>query len=192
MEEVYVDRVAVRIYYAYGCVTTGAASNVTNESATIEGSYALWTRADHPINQKGFDYWIHPADSGNTTPVGYEAASGDSGTMQTDLTGLLSNTQYGYKAGVRYGPDDEYEYGAWAYFITLPETSTLAADNITAISARLNGYVDPEGSVALRNKFYYSDTVNTEEALKLLTPVSAGGAEGNFTYSLSGLTPETT
>ncbi|MHB0936219.1 MAG: InlB B-repeat-containing protein [Armatimonadota bacterium] len=190
-EDVYVDSVCVKIYYGYGCVTTGAASNVTNSSATVDGSYSLWTRADHPVNQKGFDYWIHPANSGNTTPV-YEPASGDSGEMIANLTGLLSNTQYGYKAGVRYGPDNAYEYGAWLYFVTLPETSTLAADNITAVGARLRGYVDPEGTQALNNKFYYSTTANTEEALKALTPVAAGGAEGNFTYALSDLTPETT
>ena len=190
-EDVYVDSVCVKIYYGYGCVTTGAASNVTNESATIDGSYSLWTRDDHPVDQKGFEYWVHPANSGNPTPT-YEPASGDSGEMTANLTGLLSNTQYGYKAGVRYGPDDAYEYGAWQYFVTLPETSTLTADNLTPTGARLRGYVDPEGTQALSNRFYYSATASTEEELKLLTPVAAGGAEGNFTYALGGLTPETT
>ncbi|MHB9133974.1 MAG: MBG domain-containing protein [Armatimonadota bacterium] len=188
-EDVYLDGIALRIYYAYGCVTTGAASSVTTSSASIEGSYSSWLHPEHPVLLKGFDYWN---TSGGATIQLYESASSDSGTMSSNLSGLLSNSRYGYKAGIGYGPDNLYEYGATLYFVTLPVTTTLAADTITSTSARLRGTVNPEGSQALSNGFYYSATANTEEALKVLTPVPAGTAEGDFSATLNGITPETT
>src|SRR5689334_8096702 len=122
--------------------TTGAASGVDHESATVHGT----------VNPQGqattyhFEYGTTSAYGSQTTDT-----SAGSGTSNADVSaalgGLKANTTYHYRlvAASSQGTTDGADRSFTTAKLPAPAVTTQAASSITPTSARLNGSVGPNG-----------------------------------------------
>jgi hypothetical protein len=123
-------------------VTTNAATSVASNSATLKGT----------VNPGGCNTTVH-FQYGTTTNYGHNTASqtktgNTNQNVSANIGGLTASTTYHFRTvatnsgGTRYGADKT--------FTTLSATGppvviTNPATNVTSVSARLNGAVNPHG-----------------------------------------------
>jgi hypothetical protein len=167
--------------------TTGAASSVTQTSATVAGTVDPQGTA----TTYRFEY-------GTSTSYGLQTADADagSGTGAVDasaaLTGLTSDTTYHYRlvaassAGVTRGSDRTLKTDARP---GPPGATTGSARSVTASSARLAATVDPDG----RATTYHFEWGTTAGYGKRTSEASAGSGESARSVSapISGLSANT-
>ncbi len=123
-------------------MATLAASGVTMGGAVLHGSV-------NPSGQPALAWfeWGTTTDYGNLTAVQNIPAGTDPVPVLATLSGLAADTTYHYRvagsnsAGVSLGTDVQFVTVA----PILPTVATLAASNLTATSAELNGLVNPNG-----------------------------------------------
>jgi len=114
--------------YAQQAVTTSAASNVVNTTATLNGN--MTTIGVCPATTlKGFVYSLtsenpDPVSGGTGVTTTSGVAAGSTGAYTLALTGLTPGTSYTYKAYVYNGVT--YNYGAATTFTTLSSATKLA------------------------------------------------------------------
>ncbi len=162
-------------------VTTNAASNVAQTTATLNGSI---TNPDGvTITAKGFEW--KTTSGGSYTPV---TVTGNALTY--NLSNLTPNTSYTYKAFITF--NGTTVYGNEMTFTTLdqgqlvePSATTAAATAITQTAATLNGSIsNPDNVTITAQGFEWKATSGGT-----YTTVNATGS--TMTYNLTGLTANT-
>ena len=162
-------------------VTTGAASNIAQTTATLNGT--INNPDNVTITAKGFEW--KATVGGTYTPV---TVTGNNLTY--DLTNLTANTGYTYKAFITF--NGTTIYGDEVTFTTLeqgqltePSATTAAATAITQTSATLNGSIsNPDNVTITAQGFEWKATSGGT-----YTTVNATGS--TMTYNLTGLTANT-
>ncbi len=122
-------------------VTTNAATNVTIDSATLNGN--LDSLGTAPWVLVSFEWGLTTSYGSETTPGNFTAT----GPFTDNLSGLSPGTTYHFRAkavgdGTTYGQD-----GNFTTSTTPPSVTTNAATNVTTDSATLNGYLSDMGSL---------------------------------------------
>lgn len=170
-------------------VRTTDASSVTASTAVLSGIVSGLSGSSSDCSY-GFFYGTGqiPSVDGQEVRVG----TSHEGSYTCSLSGLTENTTYYFCAYLLI--DGQYRYGDVLSFRTNGSNSvqTLEARTITETSAVLSGSVSgiSDSSSDCRYGFFYGTTT---------TPYSGGqniqvgsNQDGNFSYSLSGLTENTT
>ena len=162
-------------------VTTDAASNIAQTTATLNGTV---TNPDNvTITAMGFEW---KATTGGTyTPVTVTGS-----TLTYNLDNLTANTGYTYKAFITF--NGTTVYGNEVTFTTMqqgqvtdPTVATQAATAITQNGATLNGTITNPDNVTITAKgFEWKATAGGTYA-----PVTVAG--NTLTYNLAGLTANT-
>ncbi len=121
-------------------VTTNAATNVTTDSATLNGN--LDSLGTAPWVLVSFEWGLTTSYGSETTPGNFTAT----GPFTDNLSGLSPGTTYHFRAkavgdGTTYGQD-----GNFTTSTTPPSVTTNAATNVTTDSATLNGNLDSLGT----------------------------------------------
>ncbi len=141
---------AGNVFAAAPTVTLQAASNITQNSATLSAVI----NSTSPINNI-FEYGTDPSFGSNTQSVNTTSKS-------INITGLSAGTNYYYRISVSNsdgstvapldgsGNPSYYSFKTTGY--TTPYVSTLGPDNITTSSATLNGRVNTYG---LNGSYYF-------------------------------------
>ncbi len=169
-------------------VSTGAATGVTVDSATLNGTLNdLGTSASDNVC---FQYGIASGVYNDQTPLQVKNAPQD---FNANLTGLSNNTTYYYRAmasggihGAGYGAEHSFTTGARP-----PSVTTNAATNMTTDTAFLNGNLTDLGTAATVNvSFQYGTTAGGPYPDS--TPPQARTSTGTFNIGVNGLTPFTT
>ena len=168
--------------------TTGSATSVTSNSATLNGT----------VNPNGGSTTV-VFEYGLTTDYGSEATAAQSplsGTtdqsVSADLTGLLPGTTYHFcvkatnSAGTRSGNDRTFTTD-----IAVPTVTTDAATSVTSNSATLNGTVNPNGGFTMVVFEYGLTSGYGSEATAAQSPLS-GTTDQSVSADLTGLVPGTT
>ena len=126
-------------------VTTGAASNIAQTTATLNGT--INNPDNVTITAKGFEW--KTTVGGTYTPV---TVTGNNLTY--DLTNLTANTGYTYKAFITFNGNTVY--GNEVTFTTLeqgqltePSATTNPATNVTQTTATLNGAITNPDNVTI-------------------------------------------
>ena len=170
-------------------VRTTDASSVTASTAVLSGIVSGLSGSSSDCSY-GFFYGTGqiPSVDGQEVRVG----TSHEGSYTCSLSGLTENTTYYFCAYLLI--DGQYRYGDVLSFRTNGSNSvqTLEARTVTETSAVLSGSVSgiSDSSSDCRYGFFYGTTT---------TPYSGGqdiqvgsNQDGNFSYSLSGLTENTT
>jgi phosphodiesterase/alkaline phosphatase D-like protein len=173
-------------------VTTGAATAITGNGATLNGSVNPNGLA---VSDYHFEYGTDPTLATFTVTSLQTLAAGFTGQGTTDsISGLTPGTTYYFRvvatnaAGTSNGTIVRFDTVAQP-----PTVATAAATSITGNSATLNGSVNPNGLAVSDYHFEYGtdSTLTTFSATSSQT-LSAGFAEQSIAASLSGLAPGTT
>ena len=169
-------------------VTTTAASNVTETSATCGGTVTADGGAN--VIVRGVCYSTSPA---TTTADNHTTDGSGTGSFTSSLTGLTANTTYYVRAyatnsvGTAYGNEMSFTTTIAAQ---LPTVTTTAASNVTETSATCGGTVTSDGgaNVIVRGVCYSTSPAPTTAD----NHTTDGSGTGSFTSSLTGLTANTT
>jgi hypothetical protein len=167
--------------------TTGAASSITQTSATVSGTVDPQGTA----TTYRFEY-------GTSASYGLQTADVDAGSgtgavhASANLTGLTSDTTYHYRlvatnaAGVTRGADRTLKTDA---SLGPPGVTTRSARSVTVSSARLAASVDPNG----RATTYHFEYGTTTGYGKATADASAGSGQSarSVSAAISGLSANT-
>jgi hypothetical protein len=166
-------------------LTTGSASNLTVNSATVSGHVDPFGRGD--VTDCHFDYGPTTAYGSSalcSSPTPYSSPT----DVSADLSGLTAGTTYHYRLigtngnGTYFGSDESFKTVA-----AVQGVSTDPATNITAVDATLNGSLDPAG---LATQCYFDYGSDTNYGQTTSTPPGDDDAGSlNFAKDVSGLQP---
>ncbi|MEJ2616848.1 MAG: fibronectin type III domain-containing protein, partial [Ignavibacteriaceae bacterium] len=172
-------------------VTTSSATNVTENTATLNGV----------VNPNG-DTTTVIFEYGPTISYGSEITATQSPVLgstdivvNANLTGLTSNTTYHYRVkgsnsgGVSRGSDKTFTTSSAAS--NVPSATTYSATNITGNSATLNGLVNSNNYTTTVTFEYGTTTSYGNEIAAEQNPIT-GTANVNVTANLTGLQSNTT
>ena len=187
----------MEISYELPNVVTTAATNVTYQTATINGTYSY--PAGAPVTSCGFYWGTNQAEVANGTSAKVTATLGT--PMSYPLTGLTASTTYYFKAwGVNASGES---CGAVMSFTTpaapTPSVTTNEATNVnsptgtaTTGSATMNGAYNANGTTITEVGFYYADAAATLNNVNNCTKVTISQWTGTtFSYNVPGLAPGT-
>ena len=169
-------------------ISTSGVSNLSSTAATTGGSIS--SDGGSAITLRGVCYWT----SQNPTTANLYVASGSgSGQFETVLSNLSAGTTYYARAfavnaaGTAYGNQVIFATPAVAGLATL---STTSVTNIGSTSAQTGGTITNTGgsTITARGVCYSTNPSPTVSN----STVSAGSGSGQFTATLSGLSPNTT
>jgi hypothetical protein len=167
--------------------TTGAASSVTQSSATVSGT----------VDPQGMAT-TYRFEYGTSSSYGLQTADVDAGSgtgavdASANLTGLTSDTTYHYRlvatnaAGVTRGSDRTLKTDARP---GPPGATTGSARSVSAVAARLSASVDPNG----RPTTYHFEYGTTTGYGKRTADASAGSGQSarSVSAAISGLSANT-
>ncbi len=168
-------------------VTTANASDITTNSATVGGD--VTSDGGATVTERGV-YW---GTSANPETNGTKLIIGDgTGQFSKTLNSLTQNTTYYIKSYAINSND--IAYGSEISFKTLTETTiptvtTTAITNITQTTATTGGNVTNEGGSSVTAKGIVWSTTPNPTITDNTT--NDGTGTGNFTSSITGLTPNT-
>ncbi len=138
--------------------------------------------------ERGFVYGTDSSYGATTTP---ETGEFGVGGFTADISGLLANTTYHFRAyaigpeGLAYSPEETF------FTSLIPTLSASSAYSITQTSATIDGSIDNTGAAdSTEHGFVYG----TDSSYGATTTPETGdfGSGTSFTVSLTGLTPDTT
>ena len=167
-------------------VTTSAASSITSNGATLNGT----------VNPDGCDTTVH-FQYGTTTSYGFTTANQTktghtTQNVTANISGLTPSTTYHFRivatnsAGKRYGSDRTFT----TFSATGPPVvTTNPATNVTSSSATLNGTVYPHG-LSTTVHFQYGRT--TSYGSTTANQTKTGNTYQSVSANISGLTASTT
>ncbi|MBI2850849.1 MAG: S8 family serine peptidase, partial [Chloroflexi bacterium] len=166
-------------------VTTGNATNITSNSASLSGN--LTSLGSASSANVSFDWGT---TSGSLIYETAHITTNLTGSFSANITGLSANTTYYFRAKA---VGDGTSYGNTANFTTLPviplSVVTNNATNITTNSVRLNGNLTSLGSASSANVSFVFGTgpgVYTFE-----TQIVSLSFTGSFSINVTGLSPNT-
>jgi gliding motility-associated-like protein len=176
--------------WALPAVTTVSATQTGQTSATANGSITS-TGASTTLLASGVCF-----SSTNTTPTLADSKTTDgilsTGNYTSNLTGLTAGTLYYVRAyatndvGTSYGSVTTFTTAA----ATVPVLTTIAASNITPVSANVGGNITSDGGRPVTTRgVCWSTSTNPTIANSFVT---SGADIGSFTSLLSVLAPSTT
>ncbi len=169
-------------------ITTQPASNVTANSATLNGT----------VNPNGcatnawFEYGTTGAYGGQTSPQSVGSGSSPVAYSAT-VFNLQPNTLYHYRAvasnsgGTSFGADVTFVTGPLP--CNAPGVATQPASNITATSAILNGSANPNGCAT--NAWFEYGTTPAYGGTTGQQPLGSGSSPVPFSATISNLQPNT-
>ena len=161
-------------------VNTLAASNITHDGATLNGTITAGSEA---ITAQGFMYKASSATDWTTV-----AATGT--TLSATVNNLTAETAYEYKAfattasGTVEGAVESFTTLAAPVVVTPPTVNTLAATEVTHEAATLNGTITAGSEAITAQGFMYKASSATD-----WTTVAATGT--NLSATVNNLTAET-
>ena len=168
-------------------VTTNAATDVTTESATLNGN--LDSLGDYSSVNVSFEWGetLGGPYPNETTPE----TMASTGPFSAPISGLASNTTYYFRAKATgsvtvYGDEQSFTTPP----LGAPEVTTADATDITTSSATLNGTLDSLGDYSSVDVSFEWGT--TSGALDQETiPPETMTSTGPFSAGISGLAPDT-
>jgi len=192
----------VYAWLAYPGVSTEAATNVTANSATLNGTYYM---NGTTISSAYFEYGTSTG-YGNTktltTPT--NVTSGVIESVSDNLTGLTSNTTYHYRLVITVGSITIYGNDVTFTTLVVPPDVT-ASHNVTGgMTATLNGTYNLNGGTFTSGYFEIYDgtswiTPTNTSAISITSATGVTASTGQVdnstttpSISISGLTPGTT
>jgi hypothetical protein len=166
-------------------VTTNVASNVTNSSATLNGT----------VNPRGLTTTVH-FEYGTTTNYGHittnQTKTGNTTqNVSANIIGLTSNTTYHFRIVASTG--GRTKFGSDRTLTTFsptgaPIVATSAATNTASVSATLNGSVYPHG---LTTTVYFQYGTTTSYGLTTAPQNHSGNTYQNISANVSSLSANT-
>ena len=173
-------------------VTTSAASNLTTNSATLNGSL----NPNGATTTAKFEYGL-TTSYGSTVALAGTFTGSNSVAASTNLTGLVAGTVYHFRLtatnvnGLTLGSDQNFTTVSNSPGTNLPPSvSTLAASYVTTNTATLNGTLNPNGQTTTA-QFEYGLTTSCGNTVALAGTVTGSGSVAVST-NLTGLTSGTT
>ena len=166
-------------------VSTGTATNVAKNSATLDGT--VTDDGHSPVTARGI-VWSTTA---NPNTDGNKSVNGTgTGNFTGELTGLTANTVYFART---YATNAEgTSYGDPVSFTTndLPQVTAATATSVGTITATVSGTVSFDGNTPVTNRgFIWSANPNPTFADFM---VSTGSGTGTFSATLTSLMENTT
>jgi hypothetical protein len=164
-------------------VTTNAASGVTSDSATLNGT--LTSLGNTTSVDVSFEWGLTISYGNETTPQTMPGT----GAFNDGISGLDPGTTYHFRAkavgnGTAYGDDATFTTGT-----TPPSVTTNAASGVTSDSATLNGTLTSLGTAtSVDVSFEWGLTISYGNET---TPQTMPGT-GAFNDGIGGLDPDTT
>ena len=159
-------------------VTTLAATSVTHEAATLNGTI---TAGSETITAQGFMYKA-------TTATDWTTVSATGTTLTATVNNLTAETAYEYKAFATTASEtvegEVMNFTTAAAPVVAPTVTTLAATSVTHEAATLNGTITAGSETITAQGFMYKATTATD-----WTTVSATGT--TLTATVNNLTAET-
>ena len=187
------EEVPVRIPTTIGISTTSVTS-ITQTTATSGGSISTNSLTGVFVSARGVCW------STSTNPTIALATKTSDGTgyghFSSYITGLTPNTTYFVKAyatnsisiGTIYGNEEVFSTTSTTNGIIISTTGITAITGTTAISG---GYTTSYGGTLVTARGVCWSTY-TNPTIALATKTSVGGGYGEFSSSITGLTPNTT
>ena len=170
-------------------VSTNAASNITTNSATLNGT----VNANNASTTATFEYGLTTA-YGTTVTADESPVTGSADTpVSKGISGLSQGVTYHYRAvGVN---SQETTYGSDQAFttITTPACTTSAASSVTTTSAELGGNITDSGgaSVTERGVVYSSSDTSPTIGEPGVIQDTNGSGTGTFSEPIGGLSSGT-
>jgi|SRR5271166_488371 len=171
-------------------VETGAASAVTQTSATLEGS----------VNPNGAEVTSCEVEYGPSEAYGSQApceslpATGTSAEgVSAPVAGLSADTTYHYR--ILAASENGTGYGGDGTFTTLPEAPAVVTGSVSSlgeVSAKLNGTVDPNGAEVTNCHFAYGRTEAYGSSASCASLPPLGSTPVAVSAAIAGLAPGTT
>ena len=172
-------------------VTTSSATNVTENSATLNGT----VNPNNSLTTVIFEYGTTTAYGNQIAAIESPVSGSTAINVSADLTGLLLNTTYHYRVqgsnneGVSWGSDKTFSTSITIIFA--PTVTTSSATNITESTATLNGVVNPNNSSTSVTFEYGTTTSYGNQITAIQSPIS-GSIDVNVSADITGLSPNTT
>lgn len=172
-------------------VTTGSATNITTNSATLNG-----TVNPGGVSTGAFFQWGTSAFYGNLTSSQFLGSGTSNVAVTAALPGLSPNTTYHFRivatnscGGTVFGSDQTFTTASGSTGLA-PTATTGSATNVTSNSATLNGTVNPNG-LPTDVWFRYGTTPSYGSATPMQS-IGSGTSSISVSQSLTGLSPSTT
>ncbi|MEO6753391.1 MAG: hypothetical protein ABIP85_16565, partial [Chthoniobacteraceae bacterium] len=180
-------------------VTTPTQTAITAGSATLGGN--VTSDGGAAITERGIVYSVTTTNGDpliGGTGVTKVTGTGTTGVFTVNVTGLIQNTGYSFKAYATNGAGTNYTTPASTFTTaaaSLPTVSTPTQTAITAGSATLGGNVTSDGGATITERgIVYSITSTNADPLiggTGVIKVTSTGTTGAFTLYLSGLAQNT-
>jgi len=178
-------------------VTTDAATGVTSDSATLNGTLTGLGNASS-VNV-WFDYAIdvyYIGNGGTYSNSTVPQAMGAAGPFNSSISGLLGNTTYHFRAVASDGNNTTYDNDTTFTTAQTPEVTTDTATDVTSNSATLNANLTSLGNASSVSVWfeYATDSfyVGNSGTYSNSTVPQSMVAVGLFNSSISGLSGNTT
>ncbi len=166
-------------------LTTGQATDITNNSATLNGNITDNGRAE--ITARGFCWGIDPQPTLDDELI---PSGTGSGTFSAAITELEPNIRYHVRAfaensvGVAYGNDVEFVTST-----APPSVTTVQVTNIAAVTATCGGNITYDGGAQITSRGVCWSTSPQPDITD--SHSSDGTGSGSFPSTLTNLSPAT-
>jgi hypothetical protein len=171
--------------------TTVAADGITISGATLHGSV---NPTGVPITAVTFDYSTDTSYNLHATATQTVPITGTTDTpVSAVISGLNPGVTYHYRVDAAYAGGGGPTLGVDMTFTTLaPATAAIAASNITAGAATLNGSVNDNGVAVSAVTFEFGTTTGYGTSLAAAPPtIAAGAGTTSISVAITGLLPGT-
>ncbi len=185
------DQVTIYLNAVVPTVSTSAASAITTTGATLNGS----VNARGSSANTSFDYKLSSAGTfENTIAATPATATGSSATsISADLTGLLPNTSYDFKAvGSNVAGEIEGTVLSFTTADAAPLVTTSSASNVSVTMVTLNGTVNAQNATATAYFEYGTTTGVYTTSANVSGTINDGMNAVNVSVGLTGLSANTT
>ncbi len=168
-------------------VTTIAANNITETSATLNGT----VNANGLSTTVTFEYGLTTSYGQSILAVQSPVSGTSTTNVSTNIPGLTANTLYHFRVvgtstgGTTEGDDLSFTTSAYP-----PVVTTNAANNITEITATLNGTVNANG-LSTTVTFEYGLTTSYGQSITAVQSPVSGTSNTNVSANISGLAGNT-
>ncbi len=169
-------------------IVTDDATAITSSAATLNGTV---TAANESV-ATSFDWGLTNAYGSNIVAAPTPITGNTATAMSASLASLEPNQTYHFRAKGVYNATNGY--GADKTFTTTaiaPTVVTLAATSVTATGATINGTVNANNASTTAT-FEYGLTTSYGTSVNATPNTVTGYSATSVTYSLIGLTPNTT
>ncbi len=168
--------------------TTNAASNITSNSAKLNGSI----NANDISTTVTFEYGTTTSYENTITAIESPVTGSTNTNVTATINSLSPNTTYHFRVkgvssgGTTYGSDQSFTTNPIA-----PTVTTNSSSSITSNSALLNGTVNANG-VSTIVSFEYGTTTSYENTIAAIESPVSGSTNTNVTATINSLSPNTT